>query len=288
MFSGTLWDYDFLVEYNENDNWKNPRANEHFHRIYEIYYLYKNELNYFIGDKTFQVKEGTVIIVPPNTIHSTRSINHNSRKRFLLYIPESYVSEFLTEEPDLLKRLEIEPFVIPPAKRKHIEKIFLYLLNEFKSAEASTVMLKSLLGELLVTLYRISTENESNTIKYETIDKKSSQIISIANYINSNYNQNISLETLSKKFFLHPAYISRAFKKVLNINLVDYIKSVRIKEACVLLKNSESDISDIAINTGFESSSSFIRTFKSIVGITPLQYRKINIENNENTSSHQN
>ena len=105
VVSSTLWYFEFHVEYSENDLWKHPTANEHFHRVYEIYYLVKNEVNYFIKNKFMHIKEGTVVIVPPNVIHSTRCINSHSRKRFLIYIPENFINEFLHDEPELLERL---------------------------------------------------------------------------------------------------------------------------------------------------------------------------------------
>lgn len=275
MPPSTLWDFEFHVEYSENDLWKHPTAHQHFHRVYEIYYLLKNEVNYFINNENLHIKEGTVVIVPPNAIHSTRCINEHSRKRFLIYIPETFIKEFLCDEPELLSRLEVTPFIIKPSNRQHVEKMFFNLLNEFQSKDTSIVMQKSLLGELLVTLYRLSKEGKTSTIKSSDIGKNTEQILTIANYVSSNYNQNISLETLSRDFFLHPAYISRAFKKQLNINFSDYLKTVRVKEAALLLKNSELDITSIAKRTGFESATTFTRTFKSSIGITPLQYRKI-------------
>ena len=276
--NAALWDFEFHVEYSENDIWKHPTANQHFHRVYEIYYLVKNEISYFIDNKAVTIKEGTVVIVPPHAIHSTRCLNNNIRKRFLIYIPETFISDFLNDEPELLKRLEVEPFIIKPSNRPQIEKLFFDLLSEFQSKNTSVVMQKALLGELLITLWRLFLEGKTSTVTTVDSSKRSKQILTIANYISSNFNQNITLESLSKQFFLHPAYISRAFKKQLNINFTEYIKSVRIKEATILLKNSTLDVAKIAKMTGFESATTLTRAFKETLGITPLQYRKIHKE----------
>lgn len=274
LAANTLWDFEFLVEYSENDVWKHPTANEHFHQVYEIYYLVKNEVNYFIGNRSINIKEGSVVIVPPNVIHTTRSLNSHKRKRYLIYIPETFISDFLRDEPDLLKKLEIDPFVIKPADRQHVEKMFYNLLNEYQSKDSSIVMQKSLLGELLVTLYRLSLDDKTSTLSAD-FNKSPKQILALTNYINSNYNQDITLDSLSKEFFLHPAYISRVFKKQLNINFSNYLKSVRIREATMLIKNSNLEISEIAERTGFATAGAFTRAFKSSTGVTPLQYRKI-------------
>ena len=157
------------------------------------------------------------------------------------------------DEPELLERLEVEPFIIKPSNRQYVEKLFFNLLNEFQNHNTSIVMQKSLLGELLITLWRLSVDGKTTTITSTDLDKNSKQLLAIANFINSNYNQNISLESLAQEFFLYPAYISHAFKKHLNINFTEYLKTVRIKEATLLLKNSELDIAKIAQRTGFDS-----------------------------------
>jgi len=88
------------------------------------------------------------------------------------------------------------------------------------------------------------------------------------------------LKALAQEFFLYPAYISHAFKKHLNINFTEYLKTVRIKEATLLLKNSELDIAKIAQRTCFDSATTLTRTFKSTVGFTPLAIMIIELSRN--------
>ena len=273
MADNALWDFSFHVEYSENDIWKHPIAYTHFHKIYEIYYLIENEIVYFIDDKTYHIPEGTVVIVPPYKIHTTRGLNDRCRKRLLIYIPESFVECYLRDDPNLLKRLETAPFTIKQSKRKSIEDLMFKLLNEYQKNQGSIVLQKALLGELLVNLYRLSIESAKETGS-RSIRKGTGQIQSITNYITSHYYSDISLESLSKKFFMHPSYISRAFKQQLNISFTDFLKSVRIREVTLLLQSSELSVMQIAEKTGFDSSTSLCRAFKSVMGTTPLQYRK--------------
>ena len=274
MPDSELWDFSFYMEYSENDIWNLPITHNHFHSLYEIYYLFEGNIAYFIEDKTYYISKGSIVVVPPYKIHVTQCIGEKERKRFWLYVSEDFVFDFLKDEPDLLKRLEVEPFVIPAARRKNIDNLFLKLLNEFQSKNRSAVLLKSLLGEFLVTLWRLSPKDKTNNTPTYDIKKYSKPIFDIVNYISSHYYENITLESLAKKFFLHPVYISRAFKKNLNLSLSDFLKTVRIREAALLLQNSDLSITQIAEKTGFHSPTSFCRTFKTTMMMTPLQYRK--------------
>ena len=58
MTNDSLWDVAFHVEYSDNDLWKHPIANSHFHKVYEIYYLLENELAYFINEATERCRVG--------------------------------------------------------------------------------------------------------------------------------------------------------------------------------------------------------------------------------------
>ena len=270
MSGPVLLNEDFYVEYSEDDKWKRSTPKTHFHLSYEIYYLIENDVSYFIKDRLYRVVPGTVMIIPPNTIHTTKSLNVNPRKRYLINLPEGYIRPFLDIRPDLLTQLGTTPLVFTGIKRIELTDLFKKLLNEYSASNPDKIMINSLLGELLVTLGRYA--------KTQKAEKKDSgtqaKIIAISNYINENLEKDITLSKLSDLFFINPAYLSRAFKKKLNISFSDYLRTVRIKQACKLLSETDMSITDIAYKTGFQSCSDFCRVFRYAVKISPLKYRK--------------
>ena len=93
-------------------------------------------------------------------------------------------------------------------------------------------------------------------------------------FITSNYaDPNMGLEHIAEQFGLSPYYVSRFFRDQHNINLKDYIAELRIRRACELLVSTDKQINDIVVEVGYQSTSSFIRKFKSATGMTPGQYR---------------
>jgi len=100
--------------------------------------------------------------------------------------------------------------------------------------------------------------------------------IQVKEYIERNYSDpNLNINILSDKFNLSPSYLSRIFKEENGISIIDYISECRIKKAKELLKNTDKRIQEIAEETGFLSSSVFIRVFRKVEGTTPGSFRKL-------------
>lgn len=96
----------------------------------------------------------------------------------------------------------------------------------------------------------------------------------IRHYIDTNYEKDISLITLSKHFFISKYQISRLFKKQFGVNYSDYILKVRMEAAEMMLMSSNEKIDDIARRVGFEETSYFSRVFSKYFGMAPREYRK--------------
>lgn len=93
-------------------------------------------------------------------------------------------------------------------------------------------------------------------------------------YLNDHLTEDVSIERLASIANYSPAQFRRLFTKLMGQSPSDYITSVRINNAKMLLKTTDKRISDIAVEVGFFDHSHFIRTFKRLIGSTPAEYRK--------------
>ena len=100
-------------------------------------------------------------------------------------------------------------------------------------------------------------------------------------YIENNYTDEITRESLAKVMNMNSDYLGRMFKKLTDKNISDYINECRLKKACEMLINSDENIVDIAFAVGFESLPTFYRVFKKIMNETPINYR-IKYQQNSN------
>ncbi|MGB3986308.1 MAG: helix-turn-helix transcriptional regulator, partial [Limnochordia bacterium] len=72
-------------------------------------------------------------------------------------------------------------------------------------------------------------------------------------------------------------YLSRMFKTVTGLTLIEYLNTIRIQEAQKLLADENLSITEIASLVGYDSQTYFGRMFKRITGLTPREYRKHNL-----------
>lgn len=112
-----------------------------------------------------------------------------------------------------------------------------------------------------------------NNIK-DNIDDLSDSPIDIAiKYINNNYMNPISLDSVSSYVHLNSSYFSRLFKEKLGVSFSNYIFQLKIKKATELLEQGLS-VNEASHKVGFNSYRNFTVQFKKYVGVLPSHYRK--------------
>jgi len=94
-------------------------------------------------------------------------------------------------------------------------------------------------------------------------------------YIADHYMEQIKLEDIARKVYLHPAYLSTVFKKSTGMNFIDYLTGYRIEKAKELLSTTNDRVSDIAKSVGYIEPHSFSKRFTTLVGIKPTEYRRL-------------
>ncbi|MBE5773823.1 MAG: response regulator [Clostridiales bacterium] len=96
----------------------------------------------------------------------------------------------------------------------------------------------------------------------------------IRKYIDENYTEHITNQTLAAMFGYVPSYISILFKKEYGVSPTDYLMNKRIESAKQLIRvNPDMLIRDVALKVGFKSQNHFSRCFKASEGVWPTDYR---------------
>ncbi|GMQ63500.1 PocR ligand-binding domain-containing protein [Vallitalea maricola] len=153
----------------------------------------------------------------------------------------------------------------------NFEEIFEQNIKFYKTAfsihnvEELCVWIVKVLEKFTELAFKLNKDNVENT----NIIKKALQ------YININYNKNISLDEVAKHVNLSPTYFSRFFSKETNMKFSEYLNMVRVEESKKYLLDLKYSISDIAVMMGFSDQSYYTKVFKNYENISPGKYRKM-------------
>ena len=218
-----------------------------------------------------------LLFIPPYIHHGTDSESCDNCNRILITFNASYLPREVMPLVEILS--DVRFLYIPPNVAHKIEEIVFKLKKEYdKDEEYRDYMMKFCLAELITMLSRF----KSDLLPPQT---SSSEIIyNISSYIRKNYNSDLSLDFLSKKFFINKEYLSKRFRAVSGIGINKFITYVRIKNAEELLRNTTLSITEVANHVGYKDSNYFSKIFKEINNISPHAFARLRPSNENNES----
>ena len=251
----------------------------HTHHKYEIYYQVEGTRRYFIEDSAYLVNAGNVVLIGENQIHKTGAVGDAPTSRIVLNFSGAYLKEIADAFPDedffsflsregnhLLHNITVkEQEQINSMLQKMID------LQASKDRDAETTC-KLLLAGLLLELKKLCRRQMENGVESPRVTNRI--IDEIQSYIATHYAEKLTLTDIAQKFYISPYYLSRLFKKTINLSLIEYINGVRIKAAQSLIEKTGDSLTAVAEKTGFLTTAHFRRVFKDATGLSPQQYRQ--------------
>ena len=106
----------------------------------------------------------------------------------------------------------------------------------------------------------------------ELENRESERIRRVIEYLNENYHQDLSLQSIADHFHIHKVYLSRSFKEETGTTLNSYLNYLRIEKAKLLLCMRTYRSTEIAYMVGFNNTQNFYNVFRKLVGCSPSDY----------------
>ncbi len=255
---------------------KQPNENIHQHDFTELAIIFKGRAKHIINDHENTIKAGDVFVVKGNTSHGyedTRelvicNIIYQEKDTYNFKKLPGFQTLFVLEPSFRIKYNYESMLNLNHKELEYLDDITDIMLKEYKTKmKGHDNRIKAYFNSLIIYLSHKYTQ--SNT----RVSKKLLKLGETLAYMEKHYLDDITLEELAKKASLSRRHFSRIFKEHYNTSPINYIIQLRINHSCSLLIETDKNITEIAIESGFNDSNYFSRKFKNIMGISPTEYR---------------
>lgn len=268
---------------------------EHYHAYYEFYYLLSGSRKFFLNNKIYHVNSGDLMVIPKGEIHRTTFVSEGIHERIALCFSDEAVRPLLRDIGEAAFRECFRQYKIsvPANRREYLEALFerllaeIYLQENGESDELSAALCRRYCEEIILFVIRCQRHAASERAgsgtfedileKQERAEQTDIGIESAALYMSGHYYENITLKQMAAFCGMSEAYFSKRFKKGTGFGFKEYLNEVRIRNACGLLVHTGKSVTEIASLCGFMDSNYFGDAFKKKKGMSPRQYRKINL-----------
>lgn len=272
----------FAIEHKRHEQ-AYTMPNKHEHNHYEIYYLIAGERVYFIEDQIFRVHQGDLVFISKGLIHRTSEGKSSTgvHERVVVYFTEEFINSLLPppKTTELLEcfNSDIKVVHLDIKQQNFIENLLQKMRQEFSSSKIHLELYQQmLLVELLIFSNRLKFKANNDFLSDHNLNPVYHTVYKILRHIRTNYQEQLTLSGIAEEFYISQYYLSRVFRQVTGVTLVEYINNTRIKAAQRMLVETDKSVNEIAAETGYESQTHFGRMFKKISGTSPLKYRKQN------------
>lgn len=231
---------------------------------YQIIYCTRGSGVLKLGEETYNIGAGDAFYLPPQVPHEYYPVGDIWETHWITFDGREF--------PQLLEHIRLDK-----AKVFHINdlnavdaifKKIVYLMktNYYYCGHQCSAHLYQFLIELnrVVNLQNGSQDSQ-----------KLNQLQPVIDYINNNYQKELTLVELAELIDLSPQYLCRLFKECLNLRPFEFLARKRIQQAKMLLLEDKLNINEIAAKVGYNDCSYFCAVFKKHEMLSPAEFRSL-------------
>lgn len=257
---------------------------EHYHNFSELVFIVKGKGVQVIEEQEYVVAAGDVFVLQGNQKHFFKDASgieivnvmfaHNAKQNFIsesIRKLDGYNALFILESQYRAKHYFKNKLHLNRSSMAKMEFILNSMIAELdQKQEGYKIILSNKLEELIINLSR----------QYSSLDateaKSLVRIGKVIDYLENHFDDKIQLNDLAEMAFMSPRNFQRIFKKAVGSTPSSYLMQIRLQRARKLLRNTNTPVSDIAIQCGFGDGNYFTKCFKKEIGYTPVKFRMRN------------
>ena len=240
----------------------------HYHKKIELTYANEGVIRAIVANVKYEADKDDILLIMGNICHSYST--STDANRFVLIPTE----ETMCDTDPLFAEKHLPVLLSDKAFNREkilplIKEIYAIRTNPDIPVHIKNLQFKGLIDYLFGNLLM----HYSHLMI--TKSKEYKLIGNILHYIDENYNQDITLSSISKQFNYSSFYFSKIFNKYITDSLNNYVNTIRINKFIQKIKqDSDSTVTQIATKCGFNSMPSFYRAFNKVMHCSPKDYLK--------------
>ena len=239
-------------------------ASPHLHNSIEFIYITEGTLELGMGQELFHMEEGDFAVIFPDVIHHYQVFSPGENRAVYLWAKPALTGQFADiiqnscPEDPVIKKEQVHRDIINAvqclrANRKEKDDILV--------VEQAYVQI--LLARSIPCFHMMEKSSvESNDIIYQTVS-----------YIARHFREEVSLDRMARDLGVSKFTLSRVFSGTFHRNFNQYLHDARLGFACQRLETTNDTITEICLDSDFESQRTFNRAFKERFKMSPSQYR---------------
>ena len=232
---------------------------------WQLIYIAAGKGHFILDNKEVIVPAGNMVLYQPREEQHYYYLGEDRTQAWFVHFTGREVKNILRHY-----EIPLNGHVIRTGLSREYEDLYRRMRDELVACRwGYEEMLTYLFRELLMTMHRRMEE------ELPQLSGFTSQEIDLAKeYFSEHYNEEINVEAYAVSRHVSTSWFNKNFKNAVGTTPMQYILSIRIRNAQTLLETTEYSISDIASMVGYENAFYFSRLFKKNKGLSPAAYRK--------------
>lgn len=241
----------------------------HWHNNLEFDFVLSGTIKGKINGKQVDVTEGEFFFVNSGDLHETDADDKNRMCAITILLSYDLLKEYC---PDV--ELYYFDFSGMEGSREKVKKLIMECANVYKNHDEFYELELSIALRKICNILLKECRKKKQDVNYNRYEQKNiANIKKAITYMEHNYKEELSLNIVAAEIGMAPTYFSRFIKKTTDETFYGYLTKIRLYHSYMELINSDSSITEIAMNNGFSNIKSFIESFKKVYRLTPEKYR---------------
>ena len=245
----------------------------HSHPFSELFYVINGQGAFLAEGSEFPVKQNDMVIINPHVQHTEKSLPGAPLNYIVLGIEGLSFSfgRLATARAGVSSQPTPDTVYKHNMSKTNVYSYLNIMLEEItEQQEDYEAVCQNLLEVLLICILR----SGSLSVVPDNSRLLNRECTQIKNYLDANYSETITLDSLAALTHMNKYYLAHTFTKYVGLSPINYLLQKRIQEGKSLLESTSYSIAQISDLLGFSSQSYFSQAFSKATGMTPMQYRK--------------